>query len=184
MVLGLRDQAPCACPGPCAPTMRARWAEPYPASKLPTLGPVCPKTALSAAIYQGSCLSTSMNSLCKPASSSQAHRQVAHFCQNVAPAHAPASHHGDDWLRQAPDLSLQTPRLSLRSMCSSGRHACLHLQLQHVETGQLVCTHVAALASHTLITPTAEGLVTLACMPCQMSWQAQAWAAGMLAAQR
>ena len=34
------------------PTRRASCVDPYPASKLPTLGPVCPNTALSAAICQ------------------------------------------------------------------------------------------------------------------------------------
>ncbi len=34
------------------PTMRARYDEPKPPSNDPTIGPVCPKTALSAAIVR------------------------------------------------------------------------------------------------------------------------------------
>lgn len=39
----------------CIPISLTIWVEPYPASKLPTFGPVCPKTPLSADIYTNSC---------------------------------------------------------------------------------------------------------------------------------
>ena len=120
-----------------APTMRARCAEPYPASKLPTLGPVWPNTALSAATCAARvcrnctsataaggvhCTSAGAAGGCTPAQGPR--RQVADLGQDVAPAHAPAGHHGDHRLGEAPDLGLHV-------MVGDGSHVHVQPSLHH-----------------------------------------------------